>query len=349
MTQAKPARHPRSRLFAPLGLALIALVLWTVWWLYLARQLETRLDAQAEALRGAGWQVAYADLGVTGWPFRARAEAHHVALDAPSGHGVAAPRLVAEAMAFNPDRWVLLAPEGLVLTRGEDKGKVAVQAGAIRASASGLRNPYPNLALELAEPTFTALPGSDLFPLRRAERIEFYLRPHASVGREGGRAVAAPVTEPQDAADILVRLIGAEGRDGGPVDGLAQRETLTVEVEAVVENARRMSGSDAAGMFAAWARSGGALTDVRGEVIAGSSRAELTSARLAADADGRLAGSLDLTADRPDAAIGGLTGLPATPSGPAGAPRENVPLTVEFRDGRAYLGPFTLAPSPKLF
>ncbi|MFC0634409.1 DUF2125 domain-containing protein [Brevundimonas balnearis] len=338
-----PPRHSRKGLFAPVGIALIALTLWTGWWIFLVRTVETRLVERVEALREAGWDVQYADLNLSGWPFRVRAEARHVELVAPSGQAIAAPELAAEAMAWNPDRWVLVASDGLVLTRG-DKGKVAVEARGIRASASGLRNPYPNLALELVDANFTAHPGAEPFPISAAERIEFYVRPHAE-GRDGGRAVAQPDTAPIDAADVLFRLIEARGRREGPVEAMAQDQTLTLEVEGVVENARRLSGSDPAGVLAAWARSGGALSDVRGRLAAGRSEATFDSPRLVAGEDGRLEGRLTLTANRPGAAISGLTGQPAAER----MPERDVALSVEFAEGRTRLGPFVLAPAPKLF
>lgn len=348
MTETPPSpppakRHSRRGLFAPLGIALIALALWTGWWIFLVQQVEQRLGQRIEALREAGWGVQYADLNLNGWPFRVRVAARHVELVAPSGQAVAAPELAAEAMAWNPDRWVLVASDGLVLTRGE-KGKVAVEARGIRASASGLRNPYPNLALEVADATFTAHPGAEPFPISAAGRIEVYVRPHAE-GRDGGRAVAQPLSAPVDAADVLFRLIDAKGRRDGPVQAMAQDQTLTLEVEGVVENARRLSGSDPAGVLAAWARSGGALTDVRGRLAAGRSEATFDSPRLVAGEDGRLEGQLTLSANRPGAAISGLTGQPAAER----MPERDVALSVEFADGRTRLGPFILAPAPKLF
>ena len=173
MTQARARYAP---LIIPFAIVLIVLVVWTAWWFWLSQQVRERLDAAAEGLRAQGWAVAYSEPVLTGWPFRTRLESDHVRLTAPTGHEIAAPRLTAEANAYRPDRWVVIAGDGLVLTRG-DKGKVAVDAPVIRASASGLTQSFPNLALEVLEPVFTAHPGAEPFPLARAERIEFYLRP----------------------------------------------------------------------------------------------------------------------------------------------------------------------------
>jgi len=349
MTDASPPRHKRSGLFAPIGLFLIVLIGWSVWWFVLAGQVRERLDVRIEAMRAAGWDVAYSGLGVSGWPFRVRLEAENVSLTAPSGHALAAPDLAAEANAWNPDRWVVVAGDGLVLTRA-DKGKVAVRAGAIRASVHGLTQRWPNVAVELAEPEFTAHAGAELFPISRAGRVEFYLRPHL-----------APAGTPgvDDSVDVLFRLIDAEGRPGGPVESMARNGKMTIQIEAVVEDADRLQATDGAGVFAAWTRAGGRFTAVRGELSAGESRATLSSAVLSAAPDGRLQGTVALQAVRPMAAISGLAGSRSgavNRAGAAGAAaagavqgNEDVSLSLQFRDGRTFLGPFALAPAPKLF
>ncbi len=349
MTDAAPPRHKRSGLFAPIGLFLIALGAWSVWWFVLADQVGQRLDARIEALRAAGWEVAWSGRSTTGWPFRVQVEAENVRITAPSGHALAAPDLAAEANAWNPDKWVLVAGDGLVLTRA-GKGDVAVGGRIIRASVSGLTQTWPNIAVELADATFTAHRDAEVFPISRAERIEAYLRPHL-----------APAGSPgvENSVDVLFRLIDAEGRPGGPVEGMARNGRLTLQIEAVVEDADRLQGADAAGVFSAWTRAGGRFTTVRGEVSAGDSRATLSSDALSARPDGRLEGTLSLKAQRPMAAIAGLAGSrdgAVDRAGAAGASAastveggEDVDIAVVFRDGRTFLGPFALAPAPKLF
>lgn len=351
--QTPPRRHSRAGLFTPFVIVMLALVAWTGWWLYLTGQVEGRLETAADQMRRAGWQVTYTDLRSTGWPFRTRVEARHVDIQAPAGHGVAGPTLVAEASAWNPDRWVILAPEGLTLNRA-GKGKVAIRAEAIRASVSGLRQPYPNLAVELARPVFTAHPRAEPFPIAGAERIEMYLRPHltsATADAAGGQVAPAG-----DTVDVLFRLIEARGRPGGPVEGMAQDGVLTLQAEAVVQKADRLTGADAAGVFSAWTRAGGRFVEVKGEMRAGESRATFSSPVLGADADGRLTGQLAVKAVKPLPALAGMAGSPAAPAGAMGAAaataaggRDDIDLTIVFRDGRTFLGPFALAPAPKLF
>ncbi len=348
MTDAPAPRHSRRGLFAPLIVALVLLAAWTVWWFWLAGQIEGRLKTQAEALRGQGWDVRYVEGGIDGWPFRTRLALDRVTVAAPSGHALAAPRIVAEANAYNPSKWVLVAPDGLTLTR-VGKGEVNVRGQAIRMSVHGLNQAWPNIAVELVRPQFTPHPGAEPFPIRRAGKVEFYTRPHRTT--DGG---------PNDSVDMLFRLIDAEGRDSGPVQGLAQGGRMTLQIEGVVEKASALRGMDEAGVFSAWTRAGGRFSRIRGEAAAGDSRALISSEGLSADANGRLVGQVALKAEKPLPAIAGLAGsgdgavnragaTGAAAASAAAGGQGDVDLTVVLRDGRTYLGPFALAPAPKLF
>ena len=356
MNDPKPRKHSRIGLYAPYILLLLVLAGWTVWWFYLADQVRQRLDQQAQGLRGAGWQVAYVDGGVSGWPFRTKVAFDHVSVTAPSGHAVAAPRLVAEANAYDPQTWVVVAPDGVTLTRAA-KGKLAIRATAIRMSVHGLTQRWPNVALELAQAQFTPLPGAEPFPIMRAERVQMYLRPHRA---QPGQAAA------DTSVDLLFRLIDADARPGGPVEGMTQGGKLTVQLETVIERADRLNGGDPAGLFATWTRSGGRFSRIRGELAAGESKATLSSDVLSASADGRLNGQLAMTAvspmsaiaglaqsntDRPGTGVGDRMGAVAAAGAAAATGQDDKPveLTVVFRNGRAFLGPFALAPAPKLF
>ena len=349
MTDAPPPRHKRSGLFAPIGLFLIVLIGWSIWWFVLAGQVRAQLDQRVEAMRAGGWDVTYTQLGTSGWPFRVRLGAENVSVTAPSGLAVAAPALAAEANAWKPDKWVLIVGDGLVLTR-PGKGKVAVRGQAIRASVHGLTQRWPNIAVELARPEFTSHEGAEVFPISRAERVELYVRPHL-----------APAGSPgvETSVDILFRLIDAEGRPGGPVEGMARNGRLTAQIETVIEDADRLQGADAAGIFAAWTRAGGRFTAVRGELSAGESRATLSSDVLSASPDGRLQGTVSLQAVKPMAAIAGLAQSGSgsvNRLGAAGAAAattvrgdDDMALELTFRDGRTFLGPFAIVPAPKLF
>ena len=340
MTDA--VRYSRRGLIGPFLIVGLVLAAWTVWWFYLVSQIETRLQVQAEALRDAGWTVELGDVSTTGWPFRARVAIDSPCILAPSGQGIVAPDLVAEAAAWNPDRWVVVAPDGLTLERGP-KGRIAIAGPALRFSVSGLTQRFPRMAFELAKPVFSAAPGAEAFPLSGADRITFETRANAASAND---------------LDVRFFIDGARGRAGGPVEGMTGDGTLGLTIEAVVEDAATLKGADTAGVFAAWSQAGGRFTRIRGEMSTGESRATFASEALSAGADGRLSGQLSLKAAKPSAAMAGLARSQSGAVNRAGAAGaavvtaggdRDIDLTVQFRDGRTWLGPFALAPAPKLF
>lgn len=350
--QAEPVRHSRKGLIIPFAIVFVGLAVWTGWWFVLTQQIEKKLEGRIARLEQSGWTVKHAGLTTTGWPLRARVAMKHVDVIAPSGHAVAAPEIVAEANAYNPTKWVIIAPDGLVMTRGA-KGKTAVRAEAIRMSVHGLTQRWPNVAVELSKPVFTALPDAEPFPLAKAGLVQFYMRPHVA----GSNA-------PTDDVDVLFRLVDGEGRPNGPVEGLTQSGRLNAQVEAVIEKAGALKGADAKGLLSAWTAAGGRFVEMKGELGAGESKTFLSSPALSADDKGRLEGEVFLRAEKPLAAIVGLAGAQqggsvdraaaaraaaATPQGGMGEQGQGVDLVLNFKGGRTYLGPFALAPAPQLF
>jgi hypothetical protein len=343
----KAYRHSRRGIVLPFTIVGLVFAAWTAWWFFLAGQIEARLQTQVAALKQDGWTISHAQVTTTGWPFRARVAIPHADIVAPSGHGVAAPELVAEANAWNPDKWVVVAPDGLTLTR-PDKGKVGIRGDALRLSVSHLRDRFPDLRVQLVRPTFTPHRDAEPFPIASAERIELYTRPHLTNGQAS-----------TDQMDVLFRLMDAHGRPGGPVESATREGRLTLEIEGVVDHASQLKGVDDAGVFANWTRAGGRFVNVRGELTAGESRALIQSSALSARPDGRLEGEVALNAEKPMAAIsglarsdsGGVNRVGATGAAAAAAVSgdRGVDLVIRFREGRTWLGPFALAPAPKLF
>lgn len=346
-------RHSRKGLFIPFIIAAIGLALWTGWWFYLTHEVKSQMITRLDQLRTAGWSIEYDRVSTTGWPAHARIALKNADIRAPSGHGLRAPELAAEATSYNPTRWVIGAPDGLTLIRA-DKGETAITGEAIRMSMSGLRQRWPNVAMEMVKPVFTPVTDAQPFPLADAALIQLYMRPHVT---------ADPAA--RDNVDVLFRLVEARGRSGGPVEGFAQNSNLTLQVEAVVEQAMalRQSATEA-GLLSAWTASGGRFTNVRGEMKAGVSHAILTSPVLYANDKGQLEGEVLFKAEKPLAAIVGLAGshtgtsaeraaaaraASETPQGGHDEAGQDIELSVLFRSGRTYLGPFALAPAPQLF
>lgn len=353
-TVSEPApRHSRRALFVPFIIFGIILAIWTVWWFWLAHEVKSELHTRLERLETAGWSIEYSKVSTRGWPLHTRIGLHDLHVLAPSGHGLRTPEIVAEANSYNPLRWVVGASDGVTLIRAE-KGETQVSADIIRMSLSGLRQRWPNVAFEAVKPRFTAAEGAAPFPLADAALIQLYMRPHITARTEAG-----------DDVDILVRLIEAKGREGGPVQGFTQNDQLTLQVEAVVEKASALrQPATPAGLLSAWTAAGGRFTDIKGEMKAGETHALLTSPLLTANDKGQLEGEVTFKAEKPLAALVGLAGshqgTPAdraaaaraaasTPQGAEEEGEQKVELSVMFRKGRTYLGPFALAPAPQLF
>ncbi len=352
-TSAAAPHHSRKGLIIPFVIVAVGLVLWTGWWFFLTQQIERRMEAKIAGLKESGWTIEHAGMATTGWPMHARVTIKHLDVVAPSGHAIAAPEMIAQANAYNPTRWVLAAPNGLTVTRGE-KGKTAIRAEGIRMSVHGLTQRWPNVALELEKPVFTALPDAEPFPLKQAALVQFYMRPHM-VGSD----------TPTDDVDVLFRLVDGEGRTNGPVEGFTQSGMLNAQIEAVIEKASALrKGADAKGLLTAWTAAGGRFINVKGQLQAGESKAFVSSDALSADGKGQLEGEVFVRAEKPLAAIVGLAGAQqggaldraaaakaaaATPQGGTGDEGQGVELAILFRGGRTYLGPFALAPAPQLF
>jgi hypothetical protein len=374
-TSVEKPRHSRKGLYIPFILVGIGLALWTGWWFYLTHEVQSQLRTRLAQLEASGWTVSYDRMGASGWPAHARISLQNLEVVAPSGHGLRSPEIAAEATSYNPTRWVIGAQQGLTLLRAE-KGETAVSGEAIRMSLTGLRQRWPNVAMEMVAPVFVPAEGAQPFPLSSAKLIQLYMRPHVGASVDPATATepataASPTTSTtttsgtQDDVDIMFRLVEAKGRVGGPVEGFAQSGELTLQVEAVIEKAGALrQPATEAGLLAAWTASGGKFTTVRGEMRAGISHALLTSPELTASEKGQLEGEVHFKAEKPLAAIVGLAGAQsgtpvdraaaaraaaAGPQGGQGEDGQDIELSVLFRNGRTYLGPFALAPAPQLF
>jgi hypothetical protein len=336
-SDVKPVR--RRSLYLPFLLVAMALAAWTVWWFILADQIEKQSDRVAAQMRTAGYKVSFAERSITGWPFRAFVQFRDVQIIAPSGHGFSAPRLAAEAEAYAIDKWVIAAPEGLVLSRGF-KGKTRVEAFAIRGSVSA-GGSVPNVAIELRKPVFTALPESEPFPLASAELIDFYVRPKAGAQGDG---------------DFLFRIKEGRGSPEGVVSWIAGGGSLSAQVAGSVLQLDALRGAGWGQAVKNWSAKGGAITAVKGEAKAGEVVANAASGALKVGADGRLLGDVALELDGGPAALMAIARAPKVNPGAAtaaaagaAAQGDKARFMLSFTAEGTRLGPLRLAPAPKVF
>ena len=259
------------------GLFLLILLVvggWSGYWFYLSSQIRQGLAQTETRLEAAGWRIEHGEPRIDGWPFRIQVVMDDVEVIAPSGHGLRAPELRTEATAYQLDRWVIVASEGLELGRAA-KGWVAVEGQALRASLSQLRGTPPRVIVEFDQPRFTPTEGSEPFPITQAERLIINLMPEAE-GRAG----------------VLFDLDAATPRPGGVLARMSENRVFDLSAEGVADQAARLSGATWSEALAAWSREGGALTEVRLEATAEQDFARGQTDRLSADANGRLVGDL---------------------------------------------------------
>lgn len=326
------------------GLFLLILLVvggWSGYWFYLSSQIRQGLAQTETRLEAAGWRIEHGEPRIDGWPFRIQVVMDDVEVIAPSGHGLRAPELRTEATAYQLDRWVVVASDGLELGRAA-KGWVAVEGQALRASLSQLRGTPPRVIVEFDQPRFTPTEGSEPFPITQAERLIINLMPEAE-GRAG----------------VLFDLDAATPRPGGVLARMSENRVFDLSAEGVADQAARLSGATWSEALAAWSREGGALTEVRLEATAEQDFARGQSDRLSADPNGRLVGDLQVHLRGGTAPIAGLAQAPGVDPRAAAAVAVGAQLTSGFRgetnvllrfsDGRTIVGPVSLGPAPKVF
>jgi hypothetical protein len=239
-----PLRKPPSRwwLIAPWSLAILAAIGWSIAWLVAAHQLESRLDAAAAPHPG-GWQASWRARRVYGYPFRLDVDVDDLKLADPSGWGLAAPSVKAEAYLFAPTNWIVAFPTGLSFARPGDDGAIDVRGRLIRFSLNSWDEHPPRLSLEGEDLTFTT-PGLNTkpFALERAADIQFYTR-----------------AGPNDQGALLLTVKGGVAAPGSWLAGVTQGQPAAITLDATFSHAGQMHGVSIRDAALRWAHSGGAF------------------------------------------------------------------------------------------
>jgi hypothetical protein len=274
-----PKRGGYLGLFWPFALVILALAAWTVWWFVVAHKIETGVDQRVAELGRSGYTVAWRTRSVTGWPFRTFVEFDDVRIDAPGGASVTAPELAAEAETFQLGKWVIVAPKGLVWTRGKTEGAVKIDAQAIRASVSQFSTFPPDLRVELNQPVFTPQPGAQPFPLASAQDIDFNLLPKAGDANAGA---------------FILAVEGAKANPSSQLGSIIGDQPFLARWEGVLEHLDHAHGSSWPKAVETWTRANGDITGSHAEFVQGDAAVEASSPALTVTADGRLSGDVTL-------------------------------------------------------
>ena len=328
-SDAAPARKPRRLgLYLPYAIAAFLVVAWSCVWLWLAGETQRRIDGAAATLRAAGWQVAWSERHIGGYPFRLDVDVANLRLADPSGWVVAMPLLKCEAHAFAPTRWLFAAADGLTFTR-PGGGAVAVTGRPIRASVNSWDQHPPRISVEGDDLTFATASGAQPFPLTEAASVQFYTR-----------------AGPNDQAALLFLVQRGVAATPSRLGALADGRPVDITVDAILSHASALQGRDWRSLVADWARSGGAFDVRQFTLAAGGAGIDARSGRVSMATDGRLAGTLPATLTQPSRVRAALAGEPAPPPAPAEPPL-TAPLT--FKDGAAWIGRQRLGPAPRAF
>jgi hypothetical protein len=336
-----PWRPPPRRLglilpFALLGLAVLALA---GAWIWARGEVAQGLEAARAATPGAPLTLAYETRRVGGFPFRLDVDLTGVRLAEPSGWGLEAPRLKAEAYVFAPGHWVVYAPDGLTLTRRRD-GPLVVTGKVLRASLSDLAGRPPRLSVEGRDLAFATPPGARPFLLTSAKEVHVHTR-----------------AGPNDQGAAYLEVDQAQARLSGLVARIAQGGPVSLLADGVYSHADALAGDDWPHAARNWARAGGDFDLRRLKLVAGEAVIQARPGHLAVGEDGRLEGELTLGVRQaarvvgemgaqgkltPDAARSALAVIAVR-----GAPVAS--LNLDFQAGRATLGPVALGAAPRVF
>lgn len=353
----------KSRRYLYLTLfVLVAIGAWTAYWFFLAGQVRERTQAFIDQQTAAGFEVAYTDFSVGGYPYRIEATVDNLTVSAPRQPGkpaFAVPRLVVLGLPWNPNL-VVARIEGEVVTRWTD-ARNGDQRAAYRAESTGI-----SIGLDAGRPQRFALSMD---------------RPHLESSLLAG-PVSAKVFE------IHARLL-----DGGPApsrDGVAPTAPLSAELafdgEAVVlpplpdgalgneiasfgytfglagPPPRYLPGTAPRDMIAAWAEAGGTIELTRGETRWGPLNSSVTGSFSVDDQMrplGALSGRIGGLEPLIDGAVAQGRMTPAQAQNIKKAlnaigfitrdAEGRVPFSLTFQDGRVSMGPVQLGELRPLF
>ncbi len=330
----------------PYAMAIILAAGWCVGWFWVRGQAEQQMDAERDRLVAAGYPVSWQTRSIDGFPFRLDLHLTGVSLGEPSGWALAIPRLEAEAYAYSPDHWVLVAPDGVTFNRPKGGG-VAVQARALRASLSNFGDYPPRLSVEGEDLTFTASPGAKPYFVTAAKAFNLHLR-----------------AGPNDMGAVYVGLDQADANLTGLMARIAQGKPIGITADALFTKAGAFTGRDWPGAVQAWSAAGGAFQVRQITVAAGDSILDARAGALSVDRDGRLAGSLNASlrqapkalaamgragAITPRSAESAASVAQAAQQGAGDQQGAAAHLTLDFKDGQTTLGAVSVGPAPRVY
>lgn len=328
-----------------LTIVILAGLAWSGWWFYGAQARETALDDWLAARRADGWLAEAQDIRVTGFPNRLDTIVTGLDLaDPASGWAWQADEFQILSLSYKPHHFIAVWPGEQRV--GTPQGAIEVTSGLMRGSvvfAPNARLTLDRATIEIEEMTLSATSGweasigSAIVAARRAEEgaPEFSY----DLGIDASDAVLPALgVGRHDLTEILSRGIRSAGLDATlTFDRSLDRASVEGENPNLLAARLRDLSLD-------WGR-----LDLRGQ------------GRIAADADGRAEGEINLRArnwremidiaEASDALSGAAAG--ALRTGLAllatlGGDGNSLQVPLVFGDGDARLGPVRIGAAPRL-
>jgi hypothetical protein len=337
------ARKPRRLgLYLPFALLFLGVAAWSVFWLWASGQVGTRLDAAAQDLARAGYQVSWSRREISGYPFRIYVRLADASAREPSGWGLQAPVLEGEAYAYAPGHWMLAAPQGLSLVRPA-AGAVTVTGKVLRASLTHLQSRPPSFDVQGEGLTFRPAAAAEPFALSAAELFELHLR-----------------AGPDDQGGVFVQLTNGRAGPAGLFGRIAGDKPISLTWNSTLSKMSAFAGGGWGQAVRGWSQAGGLMSVRPGsQLTAGDALVQVQSGTLGADGDGRLRGVLDVALRQAPRALDAMAATGALPYASADAARavasageaqgSAARATIHFEAGQITLGPVALGPAPRVY
>lgn len=337
-----PRKRRRLGLVIPWVLALLVAVGWTAGWLWARGEARARIDTSVEALRRAGYDVSWQARSIGGYPFRLNITLTEPRIREPSGWGLEAPALEAQARISSPTSWILAAPQGLTFVRPVG-GPVRAEGKVIRASLTHLTESPPRFSFEGVDLTFQPGPGAQPFGLQAAKRVEFHLRGNDQL----------------DEALVSLRVDEGKARLTGLLGRIAGERPVSIVWNATLSKIGSLQGRTWPEVVRRWTAAGGRMTLRQAGVTAGEAVLGSSSGAFGVGSDGRVTGVMDVTLRQGPRALDAMgdTGVipqeRAEAAAAVAAAREGTgdvaQASIYFQAGQTTLGPVALGPSPKVY
>ena len=327
-------------LYGPFILLVIAAGAWSAEWLWMRGQIERRMDAAAARMTASGYPLTWSARTFSGYPFRLDVDLAAPRFAALSGWAIAAPGLKAEAWLYAPGHWVVVAPQGVVVTR-PGAGDLVIRAKILRASLSDVDAHPPRVSIEGIDLTLVPAPGGRPAALTSLGAFHFHTR-----------------AGPDDQGAVFIELDRARAQLFGLLGRIAGSRPVSFALDGIYSRAGALQGADWPSAVRAWRAAGGSLAVRRMAASAGEAVVEARGGALTVDADGRLEGSLSATlrqAPRALAAIGQSGAMAPEAEGAAASvlgarSRGDIAaVTIDFQAGETTLGPAAIGPAPKVY